>query len=145
MLRVNLAVWSVALLVLTGCAKSGNDVSDEDTRSIADVIVSDWEVDHAYRVQTAQEVIKDGSIDLAVQQSGIDNVLVQPLAATGKTSDPGGATIELLITVHTVKNGNGVLVRANTAGKGTNCFRYKIVNDGASVKVTVAELKCPKA
>jgi hypothetical protein len=144
MLRVNPVVLSVGVvLALGGCAKSGDDVSDEGTRSIAGVVQSDWEVDHAYRVQTAREIVGDGSLDLALEQSGVDNALIHPLAATGKTSDPGGATIDLLITVDTVKNGNGVLVRRNSAGKGTNCFRYTVVNNGATVKVTYAERDCP--
>jgi hypothetical protein len=123
MFRVKLAILSVAtVLAVTGCAKSGDDVSDEGIGEVAGLLQADWEV----------------------EQTGVSDAVIDPLAAKGSTDDPGGATIDVLITVNTVKNGNGVLVRRNTSGKGTKCFRYTIVNDGSTVKVKYAQRACPK-
>ncbi|MDX6277908.1 MAG: hypothetical protein QOJ72_2036 [Nocardioidaceae bacterium] len=137
-------VVCTALLLLAACARSGNDVAQDDIATVAGILQEDWQADHPVKAQSGRQLVGDGSLDLALEQSGVDKALIHPLAASGNTSDPDGATIDLLITVETVKNGNGVLVRRNTAGKGTECFRYTLRNTGTSLKVTCASLSCPK-
>lgn len=134
----------MAILALAGCAKSGDQVSDEGIAELAGLLQSDWKVDHPVKVQTGEQIVKDGTIQLALEQTGVSDAVIDPLGATGSTDDPGGATVDVLITVNTVKNGNGVLVRRNTSGTGTRCFRYTLVNTGAAVKVTYSERSCPK-
>jgi hypothetical protein len=132
-------------LLVGGCAQSGDDVANEDVGQVAGVLSQYWTYSKPHQVQTAEEIVSDqAAINDAIFTSGVENAVVEPLSSRGKTDDPGGAKIEMLISVDTIKNGNGVLVRRNTAGSKTRCFRYVAKHTDVGVDTTYKEFTCPK-